>query len=269
MEDGWIKVDQIQPCVVYNSIYGDKPEWGMTGDGAEAITRNVLCCKSTSQATTPPPTVSPITAEVASVATLPPTSQPTEKPTNDKLVADTFEKLEEKFDPLWHDRQVWKGSSYIDAIEFCAKMGGVICPYEAYCPLGPGPHLYEGARAAATVWAPLIDVPNGWVQVGSQDTCEVYNALHPHPPLWGLNGQGDEDITQHIMCCDDGFTTIAEQAALASRPPIYSTPTALEQKALDIYHPIWFQRKHGYDGTTHAESMDFCEHIGDMELCPL
>jgi hypothetical protein len=94
--------------------------------------------------------------------------------------------------------------------------------------------------------------------------------LHPHPPLWGLNGKGDDDLTQNIMCCDGGFTTIAETAALASKPPAYDTPTVKEMDVLYNFHPVWLQRKHGYAGTTHEESLDFCHHISsDMELCPL
>ncbi|KAL3801043.1 hypothetical protein HJC23_002336 [Cyclotella cryptica] len=272
MENGWVKVDATNPCAVYNSVYGTAPAWGMTGEGTEAITRNVLCCKSTSvetSLTTPPPTNQPSMQPASSPVTPPPTVKKTNKPTNDKLVGATFDKSVEKYQPVWHDRTNWKGSSYTDAIEFCAKQNSVLCPYEAYCPLGPGVHIYGGIKDTSSSWAPLIDVPNGWVQVGPQDTCELYNSLHPHPPIWGLNGNGDGDLTKHVMCCDDGFTTIAESAALANQPPIYSTPTAMEQKVLDHYHPIWLQRKHGYDGTTVEESMDFCQHVADMELCPI
>lgn len=135
--------------------------------------------------------------------------------------------------------------------------------------MGPGTHLYGGAKNEDTSWAPLIDVPNGWVQVGSGGTCELYNSLYPHPPLWGLNGQGDEDLTEHIMCCDSGFTTVAETVDYISKPALYTTPTAIEEHVLSKYHPVWLGRKHGYDGTTHEESMDFCKHVADMELCPL
>jgi hypothetical protein len=216
MENGWVKVDATNPCAVYNTVYGSAPAWGMTGEGTEAITRNVLCCKSTSvetPLTTPPPTNQPSLQPASSPVTPPPSQQKTNKPTNVKLVTVNFDKMEEKFQPVWHDRNLWKGSSYSDAIEFCARRNSVLCPYEAYCPLGPGVHLYGGLKGAPSSWAPMIDVPNGWVQIGSQDTCELYNSLHPHPPIWGLNGIGNGDITEHVMCCDDGFTTIAEAAA--------------------------------------------------------
>lgn len=289
MVNGWVKVDRDSSCTVYNTIYPELPSWGLTGEGAEAITRNVQCCKTTRTAVTPKPTTAPVAATPAPITPAPtrmpvtipttppptdvPTKEPTdvvtEKPTNDKLVAATFDKNYEKFTPIWFDRSVWKGKSYVDALEFCGRREMVPCPYEAYCPLGPGIHLQDGVKNSATSWAPIIDVPNGWVQVGSVDTCQLYNSLHPHPPLWGLEGEGNEEITQHIMCCNDLFTTANEALYLANKEPLYTTPTAAEQTALDRYHPYWMQRKHGYAGTTHVEAADFCKHISDMKLCPL
>jgi len=289
LQNGWVKVDRDSSCTVYNTIYPEPPSWGLTGEGAEAITRNVQCCKTTQTSVTPKPTEAPIAATPAPITQAPtrtpvtipttplptdlPTKEPTdvvtEKPTNDKLVAATFDKNYEKFTPIWFGRSAWKGKSYLDAIEFCGRREMVPCPYEAYCPLGPGIHLQEGMKNDATSWAPIIDVPNGWVQVGSINTCQLYNSLYPHPPLWGLDGVGNEEITQHIMCCNDVFTTANEAADMANKEPLYTTPTAAEQTALDRYHPYWMQRKHGYAGTTHTEATDFCKHISDMELCPL
>jgi hypothetical protein len=302
MQNGWVRVDSTQTCTVYNTIYGSAPGWGYTGEGADAITQNVMCCKTTLTSSTPGPTplnsevsvvdnwdeaisfdntasspgrTTPATSSVVSTpATSPDVTSPanvnTEKPTYDKLVQSTFDKNAAKYIPTWYDRTVWKGTAYSDAIEFCAARGWVLCPYEAYCPLGPGAHLYDGVKNADSMWAPLIDIPNGWVQVGSVDTCELYNAMHPHPPLWGLNGEGDSDVTEHIMCCDSGFTTTAEAAQSASQTSLYDTPTVKEQDVLYNFNPVWLQRKHGYAGTTHEEALDFCKHISDnMELCPL
>lgn len=288
MQNGWVRVDSTQSCTVYNTMYGSAPGWGYTGAGANAITQNIMCCKTTHVASASEPT--PLNSEVSvsdntdatisfdngastpatSPAATTPASVNTEKPTNDKLVQSTFDTNAAKYIPNWFDRSAWKGTSYSDGIEFCAGRGWVLCPYEAYCPLGPGAHLYGGVRNADSMWAPLIDIPNGWVQVGSVDTCELYNALHPHPPLWGLNGEGDAEVTEHIMCCDSGFTTIAEASQLASQTSLYDTPTVKEQDVLYNFNPVWFQRKHGYGGTTHEEALDFCKHISnDMELCPL
>ena len=282
LANGWVRVDDDpQSCAVYNSVFGTLPDWGLSGEGAEAITQNIMCCKSTHTTSTSEPTKAPVKAVVAEPSgneETTPVSSPdisaatsvvTAKPTNDVIVAATFDKTNDKYVPFWFDRSVWKGTSYLDALEFCGTRGWSLCPYEAYCPLGPGPHLYDGVKNEASSWAPLIDVPNGWVQVGSEGTCETYNSMHPHPPLWGLNGEGDEDLTAHIMCCKGGVVTVAETVDFANKPEIYDTPFAMEQTVLDNFHPVWFQRKHGYAGTTHEESIDFCKHVDDMELCPL
>ena len=65
---------------------------------------------------------------------------------------------------------------------------------------------YDGTEEA---WAAIIDVPNGWVQIGSyqkeamENSCMEYNSLHDAPPEWGIVGHSDEDRTPHIMCCKE------------------------------------------------------------------
>ena len=125
-----------------------------------------------------------------------------------------------------------------------------------------------------------MDVPNGWVSVGSAstDSCELYNSRNPHPPLWGLVGHrsdeelgvGDvKDITAQIMCCreppaDDKTTPL--QSTVSTPIPIATT--TYEQDILDKKHPIWYSRKHGYHGNTHQEAADFCKSVSGMVLCP-
>jgi hypothetical protein len=134
MQNGWVRVDATLSCNVFNSIYGSSPSWGMTGEGAEAITQNLMCCKSTHTSKTSPPTKAPVTSEVTASDSSPVTPQPTnkvtEKPTNDKMVEETFDKNAAKYIPSWFDRSAWKGTSYVDAVEFCGSRGWMLCPYE-------------------------------------------------------------------------------------------------------------------------------------------
>jgi len=143
---------------------------------------------------------------------------------------------------------------------------------------------FEGSRGNPQkheLWAPIIDIPNGWVNVGpSSDSCKLYNSIHPHPPLWGLIGRHhredvefDEEnvkaMTTHIMCCrepSEGDGTAALQTTLPR--PVSVANTKYEQDILDNKHPVWFSRKHGYHGTTHEEAVAFCENVGNMVLCP-
>jgi hypothetical protein len=34
-------------------------------------------------------------------------------------------------------------------------------------------------------------------------------------------------------------------------------------------HPLWFGRKHGYQGTTWNDAVEFCKNVGGMSVCPL
>lgn len=124
-----------------------------------------------------------------------------------------------------------------------------------------------------------MDIPNGWVNVGStSDSCELYNSIHPHPPLWGLTGRRSEeesdsdedvkDITANIMCCrePDGDKLTSLQTTVSA--PVRIAESKYEQDILDKKHPVWFSRKHGYRGTTHANAVDFCKSIADMVVCP-
>ena len=128
-------------------------------------------------------------------------------------------------------------------------------------------------------WAPIIDTPNGWVNVGpSSDSCELYTSIHSHPPFWGLLGRHStenqeldedvKDITADIMCCREPTNKklTSLQTTVSVKAP--RADTKYEQDILDKHHPIWFSRKHGYHGTTHVEASDFCASVGDFVLCP-
>jgi len=73
------------------------------------------------------------------------------------------------------------------------------------------------------------------------------------------------------MCCQEpaeGDETVVALPTTVSAPTAPIAVTNREQEILDKNHPIWFSRKHGYHGTTHAEAADFCKGIGDFVLCP-
>lgn len=249
----WVRVSgDNNTCALFTSINPGRPNWGLTGEDNEEVTRHIMCCET------------------------------------DNLEGDASAvvDVDEKYAPTWYHRDKisgdgWFGKTYTDAIAFCAlKDSGIPCPYEAICPDGPGGMPTGGSREAQEAWAPIMDIPNGWVNVGSSsDSCELYNSIHSSPPLWGLVGrliEGEQfldidvmDITADIMCCREpleGDTTTTLQTTASSIVPVAST--SYEQDILDKHHPIWFSRKHGYGGTTHEEAAAFCKGIGDMVLCP-
>ncbi len=131
------------------------------------------------------------------------------------------------------------------------------------------------------IWAPIMKIPNGWVNVGTPDnTCKLYNSIHPHPPLWGLasrhfekDSKFDEDnvkvMTTHIMSCrkpSDREERVTFQTSLAE--PVTTTDMKYERDILGKMHPIWFLRKYSYHSRTHDEAVAFCESIVNMVLCP-
>ena len=41
----WVQAGAEERCVRYSVMHrGEGPEWGMTGEGSEDVTRNVMCC---------------------------------------------------------------------------------------------------------------------------------------------------------------------------------------------------------------------------------
>jgi len=188
-----------------------------------------------------------------------------------------YEAVAIKYRPRWYDRSKgWNGHSYIDALTFCAKQDSYIpCPYEAYCPSGPlttpvGGFKDEGEDGS---WAPIIDSPNGWVQVSSTNSCMKYGSVHNQPPAWGLSGQDNDEITRHIMCCQEP----AEESLEELYDSLEEVKSALdvhvntekEQIVLDELHPIWFGREQGYQGTTHSDAVEFCSNVAGLQLCPI
>jgi hypothetical protein len=207
-----------------------------------------------------------------------------------KLVSD-------KLQPIYYNRSHgWGGQTYAAAIEFCAsKESRVPCPYTAVCPNGKGrPPLggiHENKKEGSFV--PIIDSPNQWVELSSRGVCELYSSLFGSPPEWGLTGEGNEDITTNILCCkepiedtDEGTSSETSQQAqaesaskaedldaevyqVAAKSVSTSALTNAEQSVLDVMHPLWFGKKHGWHGTTYDDAVEFCKNVGGMSVCPL
>ena len=90
---------------------------------------------------------------------------------HDKL----FQDLSAAYRPIWFDRSTgWKGQTYHEAFEFCNSYSDYIpCPYNVYCPrnneLLSGVMEHEGES-----WAAVVNMNNEWVQVGTDNPCELY-----------------------------------------------------------------------------------------------
>ncbi|KAL7551080.1 hypothetical protein ACHAWF_014278 [Thalassiosira exigua] len=122
-----------------------------------------------------------------------------------------------RYDPLWYDRSAgYDAATYEGALLFCARKGlRIPCPYEAYCPDGPGTAPFGGYKNEPLgSWAAVVDDENGWVQVSEGKVgheygdlekregggCMMHNFLHDASPEWGENGENEEQ-TRHVLCC--------------------------------------------------------------------
>jgi hypothetical protein len=249
-ENEWVQIgsDPDTQCMTHEQALGHQADWGMTGEGSEEITRHIMCCAIDR---------GPSQHDFTQI----------EQPTSVVNVADALAKVESKYKPVAYDRQSgWGGSTYADAIIFCANQESRIpCPYEAYCPNGEYADPYGGVSDNPNgAWAPMMDAPNSWVQIGKVATCQNYNDMHSHPPLWGLTEEDDsESFTRNLQCCEEPYEP--ESSLVKPFLPL----TDREEKVLNNLHPVWFSRSHGYRGTTHEEAELFCNAAVGMHLCPI
>ena len=246
-ENEWIQVgsDPDTQCITHSQVVGHQADWGVTGVGNEGITRHVMCCA-----------INGGRHDFSQV----------EQPATVVNVADAVAKVESKYKPVEYDRQSgWEGSTYVDAIVFCASQDSRIpCPFEAYCPNGEYAGPYGGVSDNPNgAWAPMINAPNSWVQIGNVATCQKYNDIHSHPPSWGLTGENSESFTQSLLCCEEPY----EHESSLVKP--FSPLSDKEETVVNDLHPVWFSRSHGYRGTNHEEAELFCNTVVGLHLCPI
>ena len=75
------------------------------------------------------------------------------------------------------------------------------------------------------------------------------------------------------MCCrepEDGLgIKLADEQPISADFNVVAERSKEEQAIMDYYHPVWYDRRHGYQGTTHEEAEEFCKNIGGKRNCPL
>ena len=210
-ENHWVqigKVDKNILCMTYHALSGVYPEWGKTGEDSSSFTEYLMCCR------------------------------------NDVSNLGNIQKNPENVRVMKFDRNTgWKGQKYLDGISFCATQGSKIpCPYNVVCPQGSdGDSVLGGVEPG---WVPIIDAPNAWARVGNATgTCVKYSDIEPYPPSWGLNGIDNEEITRHILCCDE-----LEKDNNVEMDDTVMILNPAEEIILDTMKPIWFGRHEGYHG---------------------
>lgn len=293
--NAWVHLGSLNSCTKYEEDYSDWPD--------EGATKNIICCQITEYSPKASFAVETAAADESSAADETAPAVVDETTAQGSMIAPMTQEEQEqlndvsnKLQPIFYNRSHdWVGQTYSAALEFCAsKDSRVPCPYTAVCPNGSGrPPLGGIKENNRGSFVPIIDSPNSWVQLSSNGVCELFSALYGSPPQWGLSGESNEDMTRNILCCKEptesfdsnSESTTSDQAGVASSNSEVagtdadtlaaaaglsgsSSLTSTEQSVLDIMHPLWFSRKHGWQGTTWDDATEFCKNVGGMSVCP-
>lgn len=94
-----------------------------------------------------------------------------------------------------------------------------------------------------------------WIMVGMQNgdagtTCKEYGQLYggKSPPWSGHDGS--PELKKNVLCC-------LQQEALKK-----------EQDIKRGMNPIWLDDKHGWDGGSWNDAVEYCDGLDGKKLCP-
>ena len=248
--NGWVSVSAEDTCVPYHSR-NLPPEWGLTGNLNEQITRHIMCCHERKDGLG-------ITLE-GQAALDSGFAVSVERSDAEQAVMDYFH-------PVWYStKHGYKGGSHEEANEFCKMIGGKrLCPLEAYCPNGIATEdsvhtalFLDRPPFHGEQWAPVRSrSESDWVMVGTardhpMSTCALYDSLQDFIE-WEA-GDLPSVHKQHVLCCADdakvnGVDTLEKIKRMRMRP-------------------VWFDSIDGWNGGSWDDAVHFCNGHGGRELC--
>ena len=209
----WVQIGTPNPCQQWSKTNEGSPPWSNAGEAIEEITRRLYCCESeipAQDAEKPTEVIASNTIEdsgnIASIQSIPSSTSSLSEQQSSSSEQQAHNYVANQYAPKWFDRASgWQGKTFEAAVQFCLSLeqNMSLCPYEAYCPMGPSSRApYGGLRKEPTgSWAPAINNRKWWVQVGgnSVNVCEHEDI----DESWGQDGS-NEVLTRHIMCCKNG-----------------------------------------------------------------
>ena len=289
----WVQVGTVgTKCSTYSETFKTAPDFGaMNAADTQSFSSQIMCCLE--QPLDEVPLVVPTieissngmsgasgTTVVSSHAGSGNSSPPT----------DTLSAMAKFLNPIWYAHD-WPGGSYDDAVQFCVDKGHTLCPRNVVCPWGPTFPVIEGAWVAGAdsspeQWVPVIDQPNHWLMIGSEDNnesrlCMDYEALHGNEPTWGLD-RSEPGLKRHICCTDNTVTSDSKEvqggadATTALNPN--SQPIIFDDEVDETdtgpMISTWFRVGDGggWNAGSHDDAVHFCamkKINGErMKLCP-
>jgi hypothetical protein len=210
-DNEWVQVGQEDSCVLYAELYNHpSPDWGLTGDDNESITRHIVCCRddllpidsAPEETASLPMDTAPDESAPLSMDTAPPSTETSDK--WDDLAIEIFR-------PQWHTAaEGYAPSTHLNAQMHCIENGQVLCPMMAYCPSGDkaeggrSPLLLGMERFPGEVWAPIGENLD-FIQLGTFQNDETSTCRS----LVGMNGgklpSNLPKLGDVILCCQGGL----------------------------------------------------------------
>ncbi len=200
--------------------------WNATGDdtGGEDVTRNVMCCLPVEAAGEQVQIVDTESDGADDADDADPAYSP----------SDPYESVKARYRPTIYDRSNgWIGNTYNTAATWCASTmrngeRQALCPYEAYCPMGPHTVPYggyamdsSGGTAEPMMLAPLRNDIYYWVDIGNVNSCVLYDEM--------LGSDGTVNMDR-ILCC------IADDTQIIGSVSVPNDASSIDSD--DIWVPI-------------------------------
>jgi len=293
--NGWVQLGPENTCRTFSDVNGAPPQWGLDGQGSEAITRVIACCLDEEDemgAGGDAGVAEDLGTNESDLSTSDADEEPASQVSEPIVLDDKEKEILNNYHPLWFGRDDgYMGLSHVEGEEFCNKVGNMkLCPIEAYCPDGdavgatPTPLFLRNPAFEGEQWAPVHDeeTPNSWVLIGTlydnpTTTCNTYRNLKSAEPTWGLDGSHRE-LKQNILCCVEKTYTSTGVGTVdlgsdntpqaTTQDPDNTSPQDLEEAISSELKPAWYGMNDGWDGSSHDDAVDFCESLGNKELCP-
>ncbi|KAL3786142.1 hypothetical protein HJC23_010716 [Cyclotella cryptica] len=312
-------------CQLFSTTHnGEEPQWGLTGQNNEELTRNILCCLIDENAMNDEMpemftnTVDDLNKEQEDVGSdyidRPPSLEEDTVGTIEGSSGSSSALIEESegspsssssqttsdIPAYWFSRSDnWQGTTYQEAEDFCTSQNDkAICPFQLYCPDGPGGSPYDATAIDALLeydslfWSPVLNSAGeeAWAGIGTANSCvPPLNKPRASPEmLW--------NATSFILCCEmpnlhhgnspssSTTTTVTEsytdnqsdnqptdQDLPSTGSTVAAVPSADEflQAVKEVWDPVWFSTSDGWDGGMYPEAIDFCaQNVPNGELCP-
>jgi hypothetical protein len=308
-------VDDGDICQLYSTLHSVSPRWGLTGEYDEGLTRNILCClvddaimknepevftnivhdmseeEAGSDVISRPPSLEEDSTDDM-IEMMPENSGLEEGVSTagggDAMSSSSAAERVPEIPAFWYSRSDgWEGTTYQSANEFCSSQDGKsICPFQLYCPDGPGGVPFAASAQQALLeydslfWSPVMNGlgEEAWAGIGMANQCV------PPLPVPRVSPDMLYQATSFIMCCemdadkDDGLQSSSSSASNETAAQIEEeiveeieefSSSEFMQAAKEVWNPKWFSSDDGWNGASYAEAISFCnQNLEEGELCP-